>query len=80
MIKVHHLITGSTQTFLEVLGTIEEDEKVCLIHQDRDTVWVGTSPKGYKIIKGINDPQEITDTLAQFCPLFKALCKEEVRK
>ena len=80
MIKVHHLITGSTQTFLEVLAGIEIDEKVCLIHQDRDTVWVGTSTTSYKIIKAVNDPREITDTLAQFCPLFLAMKTEEVRK
>ncbi len=73
MIEVHHLIAGSSQTFLNVLGSIEDDEKVCLVYLDRDNIWVGTSTKTYKIIRRITDPHEIRDTLAQFCPLFLAM-------
>ncbi len=80
MIKVHHLITGNSQTFMDVLGDIETDEKVCLIQSDMDNIWLGTSTKSYKIIRRVTDTREILDTLAQFCPLFLAMKTEEVRK
>ena len=80
MIKVHHLITGNTKTFMDVLGDIETEEKVCLIQPDMDTIWLGTSTKTYKIIRRVTDPHEIRDTLAQFCPVFLAMKTEEVKK
>lgn len=79
MMIVNHM-TFESKRFLEALDTCEEGDKVLLCLPEQGNVWYGFIEKSTITIIRLINHVLIYRMVGEFCPLFKALGKEEVRK
>jgi len=71
---VNHL-TFTPEQFRRASKIIKRDERAVYFNMEQGTLWIARSLREYMMIKVLRDPEEITEILKHFCPMFRELEK-----